>query len=146
KQISFEAKPGESIAFIGHTGAGKTTIINLISRFYNYDTGKISLDGYDIKDIKRSSLRSHMAFVLQDSFLFHGTIRENIRHGRLDGKEEEVEEADIRANSHEFISQLPVGYETVLDQAGSGISQGQTELLAIARAFIAEPSILILDE
>src|SRR5699024_260198 len=105
KQISFEAKPGESIAFIGHTGAGKTTIINLISRFYNYDTGKISLDGYDIKDIKRSSLRSHMAFVLQDSFLFHGTIRENIRYGRLDATDEEVEEAAIRANAHEFISQ-----------------------------------------
>lgn len=146
KQISFEAKPGESIAFIGHTGAGKTTIINLISRFYNYDTGKISLDGYDIKDIKRSSLRSHMAFVLQDSFLFHGTIRENIRYGRLDATDEEVEEAAIRANAHEFISQLPDGYETVLDQDGSGISQGQKQLLAIARAFIAEPSILILDE
>src|SRR5699024_10817403 len=146
KQISFEAKPGESIAFIGHTGAGKTTIINLISRFYNYDTGKISLDGYDIKDIKRSSLRSHMAFVLQDSFLFHGTIRENIRYGRLDATAEEGEQAAIRANAHEFISQRPDGYETVLDQDGSGISQGQKQLLAIARAFIAEPSILILDE
>src|SRR5699024_1847747 len=137
KQISFETKPGESIAFIGHTGAGKTTIINLISRCYNYDTGKISLDGYDIKDIKRSSLRSHRAFVLQDSFLCHGTIRENIRYGRLDATDEEVEEAAIRANAHEFISQLPDGYETVLDQDGSGISQGQKQLLAIARAFIA---------
>lgn len=146
KNISFEAKPGESVAFIGHTGAGKTTIINLISRFYNYDTGKISLDGYDIKNIKRSSLRSHMAFVLQDSFLFHGTIRENIRYGRLEAADEEVEKAAMKANAHEFIIQLPDGYDTILDQHGSDISQGQKQLLAIARAFIAEPAILILDE
>ncbi|MEN2767612.1 ABC transporter ATP-binding protein [Ornithinibacillus xuwenensis] len=144
--ISFEAKPGQSVAFVGHTGAGKTTIINLISRFYNYDSGKITLDGIDLKDIKRSSLRSHMAFVLQDSFLFRDTIRENIRYGRLHATDEEVIEAAKQANAHDFISQLPEGYDTILDQDGSGISQGQKQLLTIARAFIAEPSILILDE
>ncbi|SET16148.1 ATP-binding cassette, subfamily B [Oceanobacillus limi] len=144
--ISFEAAPGESIAFVGHTGAGKTTIINLISRFYNYDGGNITLDGIELKDIKRSSLRSHMAFVLQDSFLFHDTIRENIRYGRLDASDEEVVNAAKKANAHDFIKQLPDGYDTVLDQEGSGISQGQKQLLTIARAFIAEPSILVLDE
>lgn len=144
--VSFEAKPGQSVAFVGHTGAGKTTIINLISRFYNYDHGRITLDGIDLKDIKRSSLRSHMAFVLQDSFLFHNTIRENIRYGRLTASDDDVIEAAKKANAHDFIVQLPDGYDTILDQEGSGISQGQKQLLTIARAFIAEPTILILDE
>ncbi|MBC5637264.1 ABC transporter ATP-binding protein [Ornithinibacillus sp. BX22] len=144
--VSFEAKPGQSVAFVGHTGAGKTTVINLISRFYNYDYGRITLDGIDLKDIKRSSLRSHMAFVLQDSFLFHNTIRENIRYGRLTASDDEVIEAAKKANAHDFIVQLPDGYDTILDQEGSGISQGQKQLLTIARAFIAEPTILILDE
>ncbi|WP_026905767.1 ABC transporter ATP-binding protein [Paucisalibacillus globulus] len=145
-KINFEAKPGESVAFVGHTGAGKTTIINLISRFYNYESGKITLDGIDLKNITRSSLRSHMAFVLQDSFLFHNTIRENIRYGRLNATDEEVIEAAMKANAHDFIEQLPEGYDTILDQDGSGISQGQKQLLTIARAFIAEPTILVLDE
>lgn len=144
--ITFEASPGETVAFVGHTGAGKTTIINLIARFYNYDAGKISLDGVDIKDIKRSSLRQHMGFVLQDSFLFKGTILENIRYGRLNATDEEVIEAAKNANAHDFISRLPNGYRTVLDQDGSGISQGQQQLLTIARALLADPSILILDE
>lgn len=144
--VSFEARPGETVAFVGHTGAGKTTLINLISRFYNYDSGEISLDGNDIKNIKRSSLRKHMAFVLQDAFLFQGTIRENIRYGRLDAKDEEVMNAAKDANAHDFIIKLPDGYDTVLDQTGSGISQGQKQLLTIARALIANPSILILDE
>ncbi|MFC3040556.1 ABC transporter ATP-binding protein [Virgibacillus xinjiangensis] len=146
KNISFEAKPDETVAFVGHTGAGKTTIINLVSRFYNYDTGKISLDGIDIKDISRSSLRRHMAFVLQDAFLFHATIRENIRYGKLDATDTEVEQAAKDANAHDFISRLPNGYDTVLDQTGSGISQGQKQLLTIARALLAEPTILVLDE
>lgn len=144
--ISFEAKPGETVAFVGHTGAGKTTIINLISRFYNYHSGKITLDGTDIKEITRSSLRNQMAFVLQDAFLFHATIRENIRYGNLDATDEEVIAAAKDANAHDFIKKLPRGYDTVLDQTGSGISQGQKQLLTIARALIANPSILILDE
>jgi ATP-binding cassette subfamily B protein len=145
-RVSFEAKPGETVAFVGHTGAGKTTIINLISRFYNYDSGKITLDGTDIKDLTRASLRKHMAFVLQDAFLFHATIRENIRYGKLDAADEEVIEAAKDANAHDFIMKLPDGYDTILDQTGSGISQGQKQLLTIARALIANPSILILDE
>ena len=145
-RISFEAKPGETVAFVGHTGAGKTTIINLISRFYNYDSGKITLDGMDIKDITRSSLRKQMAFVLQDAFLFQGTIRENIRYGKLDATDSEVEQAAKDANAHDFITKLPNRYDTILDQSGSGISQGQKQLLTIARALIANPSILILDE
>lgn len=144
--ISFEARPGETIALVGHTGAGKTTIINLISRFYNYDSGLITLDGLDIKKIKRSSLRSHMALVLQDPFLFHGTIRENIRYGKLTASDLDVEEAAKNANAYEFISHLPKGFDTILDQDGSGISQGQKQLLTIARALLAEPKILILDE
>ncbi|WP_337017327.1 ABC transporter ATP-binding protein [Oceanobacillus massiliensis] len=146
KDISFEAKSGQTVAFVGHTGAGKTTIINLISRFYNYDGGRILLDGIELKQIKRSNLRKHMAFVLQDAFLFHGTIRENIRYGRLDAADEEVENAARDANAHEFIINLPDGYETMLDQDGSGISQGQKQLLTISRALLAEPAILILDE
>ncbi|WP_339282464.1 ABC transporter ATP-binding protein [Oceanobacillus sp. FSL K6-3682] len=144
--ISFEARPGEMIAFVGHTGAGKTTIINLISRFYNYNSGQITLDGIDIKKIKRSSLRKHMAFVLQDTFLFHGTIRENIRYGRLEATDEEIEQAAKDANAHDFILSLQDKYDTILDQDGSGISQGQKQLLTIARALLAEPKILILDE
>lgn len=144
--ITFEANPGETVAFVGHTGAGKTTIINLIARFYNYDTGKITLDDVDIKDIKRSSLRQHMGFVLQDSFLFKGTIMENIRYGRLDATDAEVIEAAKNANAHDYIERLPNHYRTVLDQEGSGISQGQKQLLTIARALLADPSILILDE
>jgi ATP-binding cassette subfamily B protein len=146
KNISFEAKSGQTIAFVGQTGAGKSTIINLISRFYNYDEGKITLDGVELKDIKRSSLRSHMAFVLQDSFLFYGTIRENIRYGRLIATNEEIIHAAKNANAHEFIERLPDGYDTILDQEGVGISQGQKQLLTIARAMLAEPTILILDE
>jgi len=146
QNISFEAKPGETIAFVGHTGAGKTTLINLISRFYNYTDGEIYLDGTPLKDIKRASLRSHMGFVLQDSYLFYGTIRENIRYGRLDATDEEVIEAAKNANAHEFIMRLPDGYDTHLDQEGSGISQGQKQLLTIARALLADPTILILDE
>lgn len=145
-KVSFEADPGQTVAFVGHTGAGKTTIINLIARFYNYDTGEVLLDGIDLKEIKRSSLRKQMAFVLQDSFLFTGTIRENIRYGRLHATDAEVISAAQQANAHEFIERLVDGYDTVLDQDGSGISQGEKQLLTIARAMIAEPNILILDE
>ncbi|WP_188207864.1 ABC transporter ATP-binding protein [Alkalibacillus aidingensis] len=146
KGISFKANPGSTVAFVGHTGAGKTTIINLMSRFYNYDSGKILLDGTDIKDIKRSSLRKHMGFVLQDAFLFEGTIRENIRYGKLNASDEEVVEAAKKANAHSFIMKLPNQYDTVLDPDGSGISQGQKQLLTIARVILSDPKILILDE
>ncbi|NMO95157.1 ABC transporter ATP-binding protein [Paenibacillus lemnae] len=144
--ITFEAKPGEMIALVGPTGAGKTTLIQLLSRFYDPSGGQILLDGRDLSSIQRESLRSHMAFVLQDSFLFDGTIRENIRFGRLDATDEEVEEAARLANAHSFIMRLNDGYDKVLKHGGSGISQGQKQLLAIARAILADPSMLVLDE
>jgi ATP-binding cassette subfamily B multidrug efflux pump len=146
QQVSFQADPGEMVALVGPTGAGKTTIINLLARFYNPDSGRILIDGYDIGQVTRTSLRSHMGFVLQDSFLFQGTIRENIRYGRLEATNEEVIEAAKLANAHSFIMKLPKQYDTVLTQDGSGISQGQKQLLSIARAILADPNILILDE
>ncbi|WP_054956276.1 ABC transporter ATP-binding protein [Paenibacillus dakarensis] len=144
--ISFQAKPGEMIALVGPTGAGKTTLIQLLSRFYDPKSGMITVDGRDITTIQRESLRSHMAFVLQDSFLFEGTIRDNIRFGRLDASDEEVEEAAKLANAHSFIMRLNDGYDKVLKEGGSGISQGQKQLLAIARAILADPAMLVLDE
>ncbi|MGQ8870693.1 ABC transporter ATP-binding protein [Paenibacillus sp. TSA_86.1] len=144
--ISFEAKPGEMIALVGPTGAGKTTLIQLLSRFYDPTSGTITVDGHKVATIRRENLRSHMAFVLQDSFLFQGTIRENIRFGRLDATDEEVEIASKLANAHSFIMRMKNGYERVLQADGSGISQGQKQLLAIARAILADPSILVLDE
>lgn len=146
QDISFEAKPGEMIALVGPTGAGKTTLIGLLSRFYDPNKGRITLDGKDITSIRRESLRSHMAFVLQDSFLFKGSIRDNIRYGRLNASDEEVEEAAKLANAHSFIMRMPDGYERMLSADGTGISQGQKQLLAIARAILANPSMLILDE
>ncbi|WP_308722347.1 ABC transporter ATP-binding protein [Paenibacillus polysaccharolyticus] len=144
--ISFEAKPGEMIALVGPTGAGKTTLIQLLSRFYDPTSGTITVDGHKMTTIRRENLRSHMAFVLQDSFLFQGTIRENIRFGRLDATDEEVEIASKLANAHSFIMRMKNGYDRVLQADGSGISQGQKQLLAIARAILADPSILVLDE
>lgn len=146
KNIHFEVKPGETVALVGHTGAGKSTLINLISRFYDYDAGEILLDGVPLTSIKRENLRRHMAFVLQDTFLFEGTIRENIRYGKLDATDEEVIEAAKKANAHTFISRLPNGYDTKLDESGSILSQGQKQLIAISRAMLKKPSILILDE
>jgi ATP-binding cassette subfamily B protein len=146
KDISFEARPGETIAIIGPTGAGKTSLIQLLSRFYEADSGNITVDGQDITSIRRESLRSHMAFVLQDSFLFEGTIRDNIRYGKLDATDAQVEEAAKLANAHSFIVRLPGGYDKILQGDGSGISQGQKQLLAIARAILADPAILVLDE
>lgn len=145
-ELSFKAEPGESVALVGPTGAGKSTIINLISRFYEPDSGVILIDGNDSKQITRESLRTQMAFVLQDSFLFQGSIRDNIRYGRLDAADEEVEHAAKAANAHSFIERLPDGYDTELSQDDAGISQGQKQLLSIARAILADPSILILDE
>ncbi|KKB43755.1 ABC transporter ATP-binding protein [Bacillus thermotolerans] len=146
KEIDFRASPGEMVALVGPTGSGKTTIINLLARFYNPDSGAVYVDGHDTSNISRQELRKHMGFVLQDSFLFEGTIKENIRYGRLDATDEEVAEAARIANAHSFIMKLPDGYETKLLPEGSGISQGQRQLLAIARAVLADPAILILDE
>ncbi|WP_203364288.1 ABC transporter ATP-binding protein [Bacillus sp. REN10] len=146
RDINFSVRPGEMLALIGPTGAGKTTIINLLARFYDPDEGKILIDGKESTNISRQDLRKHMGFVLQDTFLFEGTIRENIRYGRLNATDEEVEQAAKEANAHSFIMKLPDGYDTKLKHEGSGISQGQKQLLAIARAILANPAILILDE
>ena len=146
KNVNLQVRAGENVALVGPTGAGKTTLINLLARFYDPNSGKILIDGHDIQQVKRSSLRSHMGFVLQDSYLFQGTVRENIRYGRLDATDSEVEEAAILANAHSFIVKLPNEYEFMLKQDGSGISQGQKQLISIARALLADPSILILDE
>lgn len=146
RDVTFSVSPGETVALVGPTGAGKTTVLQLLTRFYDPDEGVILIDGRDSRTIKRASLRRHMAFVLQDAFLFAGTIRDNIRYGRLEATDEEVEEAARQANAHSFIMKLPNGYDTVLTSGGGGISQGQRQLLAIARAMIADPAILILDE
>lgn len=146
KNISFHVRPGETVALVGPTGAGKTTIINLLSRFYDADEGRVLLDGYDITQMTRKHLRGQMGFVLQDSFLFQGTIRENIRYGRLEATDEEVEHAAKLANAYPFIMRLPNQFDAILKQDGAGISQGEKQLLSIARAILANPAILILDE
>ncbi|NLZ82406.1 MAG: ABC transporter ATP-binding protein [Clostridiales bacterium] len=146
KDISLFAKPGQKIAFVGSTGAGKTTITNLINRFYEINGGEILYDGIDIKSIKKFDLRSTLSIVLQDVHLFEGTIADNIRYGRLDATDEEVVEAAKLANAHYFIKNLPYGYKTVLDVDGQNLSQGERQLLSIARAAVADPTILILDE
>ncbi|MBD3108784.1 ABC transporter ATP-binding protein [Bacillus sp. AGMB 02131] len=144
--VTFSVKQGESIALVGATGAGKTTIINLLSRFYDYDSGEILIDGKKMSDYTRESIRKHMAFVLQESFLFQGSIRENIRYGRLNASDEEIVEAAKQANAHSFIELMPDGYDTILSNGGNSLSQGQKQLISIARAMLAKPSILILDE
>lgn len=146
KDISFYAKPGQKIALVGSTGAGKTTITNLINRFYDIDAGRITIDGVDIKDIKRDVLRKNIAFVLQDTHLFTGTVRENIRYGRLDATDEEVEAAARTASAHSFIIRLEHGYDTMIEGDGANLSQGQRQLLNIARAAISKAPILVLDE
>ncbi|MGN0594545.1 MAG: ABC transporter ATP-binding protein [Hominimerdicola sp.] len=144
--ISLYAKPGQKIAFVGSTGAGKTTVTNLLSRFYDIQDGTITIDGVEIEKIDRAFLRSNIAMVLQDTHLFTGTVRENIRYGRLDADDEEVIEAAKIASAHSFIEQLENGYDTVLENDGANLSQGQRQLLNIARAAISKAPILILDE
>lgn len=144
--ISLYAKPGQKIAFVGATGAGKTTITNLINRFYDVEDGKIRYDGININKIKKEDLRRSLGLVLQDTNLFTGTIKENIKYGKLDATDEEVINAAKIANAHEFISMLPNGYDTMLTQNGSQLSQGQRQLLAIARCAINDPPVMILDE
>ncbi|EON73821.1 ABC transporter ATP-binding protein [Lysinibacillus sphaericus] len=146
KNISFRVEPGQTVALVGATGAGKTTILQLIARFYEVTEGEVLFDGINVQQIEREALRSQMAFVLQDPFLFEATVRENIRYGRLDASNEEIEEAAQRANAHDFIMKLKDGYDTLLAADGSEISQGQKQLLSIARALIADPKILLLDE
>ncbi|MFQ9510881.1 MAG: ABC transporter ATP-binding protein [Lachnospiraceae bacterium] len=144
--ISLYAKPGQKIAFVGSTGAGKTTIINLVNRFYEIDAGSITYDGIDIRRIRKEDLRKSLSMVLQDTHLFTGTIADNIRYGRLDASHEEVIGAAKLANADSFIRRLPDGYNTMLTNDGTNLSQGQRQLIAIARAAIADPPVLILDE
>ena len=144
--VTLYAKPGQKIAFVGSTGAGKTTIINLINRFYDIQSGTITYDGIDIKDIKKDDLRKSLAMVIQDTHLFTGTIADNIRYGKLDATDEEVRNASLIANADSFIRRLPDGYNTMLYSDGSNLSQGQRQLLAIERAAIAKAPVLILDE
>ena len=144
--ISLYARPGQKIAFVGSTGAGKTTITNLINRFYNLQSGKIRYDGINIEKIKLPDLRKSMGMVLQDTHLFTGTVRDNIRYGKLDATDEEIEKAAKIANADFFIQHLPDGYDTMLTNDGANLSQGQRQLIAIARAAVADPPVLILDE
>ncbi|MDD4839441.1 MAG: ABC transporter ATP-binding protein [Clostridia bacterium] len=144
--IDLFAKDGEKIALVGSTGAGKTTITNLINRFYDLPDGKIRYDGININKIKKDDLRRSLGMVLQDTHLFTGTVRDNIRYGRLDATDEEIEQAAILANADGFISHLPQGYDTMLSGDGSNLSQGQRQLLSIARAVVADPPVLVLDE
>lgn len=146
KNISLYAKPGQKIAFVGSTGAGKTTITNLINRFYDVQGGAVVYDGIDVKDIEKDALRHSLGIVLQDTHLFTGTVAENIRFGKLDATQEEIERAAKIANADSFIRRLPNGYDTMLTSDGANLSQGQRQLLAIARAAVADPPVLILDE
>ena len=146
KNVSLYAKPGQKIAFVGSTGAGKTTITNLINRFYDIQEGKITYDGINIKKIKKDDLRRSLAMVLQDTHLFTGTVEDNIRYGKLDATHEDIVKAAKIANADSFISRLPDGYNTMLTGDGANLSQGQRQLLAIARAAVADPPVLILDE
>lgn len=146
KNISFHAKAGSTIALVGPTGAGKTTIVNLLNRFYDINSGQILIDGHDIREYSRESLRKSFGIVLQDTYLFSGTIKENIKYGRPEATDEEMEKAAAMAYADSFINRLPKGYNTLLSENGSNLSQGQRQLLAIARAILSKASILILDE
>ena len=144
--INLYGRPGQKIAFVGSTGAGKTTITNLINRFYDIQDGKIRYDGINIHKIKKADLRRSLGIVLQDTHLFTGTVADNIRFGKLDATQEEIEKAAKIANADSFIRRLPQGYNTMVTSDGANLSQGQRQLLAIARAAVADPPVLILDE
>lgn len=144
--LNIDVKPGQMVAIVGPTGAGKTTLVNLLMRFYEINGGSIAIDGRDIRDMRRGELRSLFGMVLQDTWLFNGTIRDNIAYGREDATEEEIVQAAVAAHADHFIRTLPDGYDTILNEEGTNLSQGQKQLLTIARAVLADPSILILDE
>ena len=144
--LSLVAEPGNTVAIVGPTGAGKTTLVNLIMRFYELDAGRITLDGVDIASVPRAELRSEIGMVLQDTWLFHGTIRENIAYGRPDASEAEIHAAAEATYVDRFVHSLPDGYDTVIDEEASNISAGEKQLITIARAFLADPALLILDE
>jgi ATP-binding cassette subfamily B multidrug efflux pump len=146
KDMSLQAQPGQTVALVGPTGAGKTTMINLLSRFYDIDGGAICIDGRDIRQVQKASLRHQLGIVLQDTFLFSESVMENIRYGRLEATDKECIEAAKLANADQFIRRLPKGYDTPLSERASNLSQGQRQLLAIARAVLADPHVLILDE
>jgi ABC-type multidrug transport system fused ATPase/permease subunit len=146
RDIDLHVAPGETIAFVGHTGAGKTTITSLVSRGYDVTGGAIRIDGHDVRDIKRRSLTRHMGVVLQNPYLFSGTIRENVAYGRPEATQESIEAAAKAVGAHDFISRLPKKYDTVLQQRGQNISVGQRQLISFARAILAQPRILVLDE
>jgi ATP-binding cassette, subfamily B, multidrug efflux pump len=146
KDMSLEAKAGQIIALVGPTGAGKTTIINLLTRFYEIQSGRITIDGKDIRDVCKADLRRKLGLVLQDTFMFADTVMENIRYGRLDATDDECIQAAEMADADHFIRKFPNGYQTMLTERANNLSQGQRQLLAIARAILADPSILILDE
>jgi ATP-binding cassette subfamily B protein len=146
EDLDLVAEPGHTVAIVGPTGAGKTTLVNLLMRFYEIDAGRISIDGVDIRDLTRDRLRGIFGMVLQDAWLFGGTIRENIAYGREGSTEEEILEAARAAHVDHFVRTLPDGYDTVLDDDATSVSAGEKQLLTIARAFLADPEILILDE
>ena len=146
RDVSFTVEPGQTVAIVGPTGAGKTTLVNLVMRFYELTGGRILLDGVDTRELSREQVRSQVGMVLQDAWLFEGTIRENIRYGRLDATDEEIVAAAKATMVDKFVRQLPAGYDTVVDADGGTVSAGERQLLTIARAFIASPSLLILDE
>jgi ATP-binding cassette subfamily B protein len=146
EDLSLRVEPGQQVAIVGPTGAGKTTLVNLIMRFYELDAGRITLDGVDIAHMRRSDLRSEIGMVLQDTWLFKGTIRDNIAYGRPDATEEEILEAARATFVDRFVHNLPDGYHTIIDDEGSNVSAGEKQLITIARAFLADPALLILDE
>ena len=144
--VSFKVQPGQSIALVGPTGAGKSTIVSLISRFYNLDSGEILIDGQNIADVTLQSLRSQMGIMLQDSFIFSGTIEDNIRYGKLNATKEEIQAASKAVCADAFISKMPTGYETEVKERGSTLSQGQKQLISFARTLLSDPALLVLDE